>query len=234
VPGRLAIYDDIKFKDDILKILGILKDDIKILNKKYNIAPTINIPVFLNTARYTYASFGLIPSWAKDKSSININARGESIYEKVTFKESFKNKRCLIPINGYYEWKKDPLTNKSIPYIIKPKDDTYFALAGIYDIWYDESLNQNILTTALITTEPNNTIKELHDRMPVILDKKDWKTWLSKSSDIYTLNSLLKPSEDKIIEINEVSELVNSIKNDSQECLDKTIKISKPDSLFDF
>lgn len=234
MPGRLAVYDDISFKQECLNTLGILKDDIKELNKRYNIAPTVNIPVFLNTARYTYAHFGLIPSWAKDKSSININARCETVYEKSSFKEAFKTKRCLIPINGYYEWKKDHLANKSVPYIIRPKEGDYFALAGIYDIWYDKDLGQNILSAAIITTEPNETIAKLHERMPVILDKKEWKTWLGKSSDLKTLNALMKPSSDKIIRIDEVSDLVNSIKNDSPQCLDKTIKVSKPDSLFDF
>lgn len=234
MPGRLAVFDDEEFKKDCLETLGILKDDIKSLDKRYNIAPTIDIPVFLNTARYTYAHFGLIPSWAKDRSSININARSESIYEKPSFKESFKTKRCLIPINGYYEWKKDTLTNKSIPYIIKSKQTSYFALAGVYDIWYDSKLDKKVLGVALVTTQPNQTIEKLHDRMPVVLDKSDWRKWLSKNSTTDTLLSILKPCKDELIEIDEVSDLVNSIKNDSKQCLDKTIKVSKPDSLFDF
>lgn len=234
MPGRLAVYDDSSFKRDCLDVLGILKDDIKELDKRYNIAPTVSIPVFLNTARYTYAHFGLIPSWAKDRNSMNINARSETVYEKSSFKEAFKTKRCLIPVNGYYEWEKDPLANRSVPYIIRPKEGDYFALAGVYDIWYDKDLGQNILSAAIITTEPNDTIAKIHERMPVILDKKEWKTWLGKNSDLQTLNTLMKPSRDGIIQIDEVSELVNSIKNDSQECLDKTVKVSSPESLFDF
>jgi putative SOS response-associated peptidase YedK len=232
LPGRLAIYDDIPFKEDCFNTLGILKDNIKILNQRYNIAPTTNIPVFLNTANYTYAHFGLIPAWAKDRSSLNINARCESVFEKASFKESIKSKRCLIPINGYYEWKKEEYSNKSIPHIIKPKDKNYFALAGIYEIWYDKEIGQNILTVALITTKPNEIINTIHDRMPVFLDKKDWKIWLSKDSTPRDLNTLLKPSSNDIISIEEVSELINSVKNDSIDCLDKTKGKTVKDTLF--
>lgn len=213
MPGRLAIYDDRSFKDDCFNTLGILKDNIKLLNKRYNIAPTINIPVFLNTASYTYAHFGLIPSWADSKKSMNINARSETIYEKKSFRDSFKSKRCLIMVNGYYEWK------EGIPYFIKPKIDDYFVFAGIYDIWFDNDIKKNILSAALITTEPNEKIEKLHDRMPVILDKKDWKLWLGKNSSLEDLNSLFKPCNSDIIEYDEVSDLVNSVKNDSEDCI---------------
>lgn len=214
MPGRLAIYDDSVFKKDCFETLKIFKDNIKVLDKKYNIAPTINIPVFLNTAKYTYAHFGLIPSWANDKKSININARSETIFEKKSFRESFKTKRCLIPVNGYYEWK------NGIAHFIKPKKNSYFVFAGIYDIWFDNNLKQNILSVALITTEPNDTIKTLHDRMPVLLDKKDWKLWLSKNSSFEELNQIMKPSKNESIEFYEVSNLVNSVKNNSIECIE--------------
>lgn len=236
MPGRLAIYDDANFKKDCKIYLGILKDNIKTLTPRYNLAPTNNIPVFLNTALYTYAHFGLITSWAKDKSNININARCESIFEKSSFKDAIKTKRAIIPINGYYEWQKDHLTNRSIPYIIEQKnkkEQNYLALAAIYDTWYDEKIEKYILTTAIITCEPNKTISKLHDRMPVVLEKKDWKTWLSKHSDYQTINSLLKPCSDEVIGIQQVSDLVNSIKNDSPKCLDKNIKFKKADNLFD-
>lgn len=234
MPGRLAIYDDTTFKEDTLSTLGgFRKDNIVTLNKRYNIAPTINIPVLLDNGIYTYAHFGLITSWAKDRSSMNINARAETVYEKKSFKDSFKSKRAIIPINGYYEWKKDPLTNQSIPYMIKPSDDTYFALAALWDIWYDKENEKNILSCALITTEPNDTIEPIHDRMPVILDKKDFRTWISEDSSLETLNELLKPCQNNRIKIVEVSPLVNSVKNDSIECLDisKRVSMEQP-SLF--
>lgn len=97
MPGRLAIYDDISFKDDVQKVFGKLKDNIGILDQRYNIAPTLNIPVFLNTKVYTYAHFGLIPSWAKDRSSMNINARSESIFEKKALGKHINKEDALFP-----------------------------------------------------------------------------------------------------------------------------------------
>jgi putative SOS response-associated peptidase YedK len=104
VPGRLAIYDDKSFKKDSLNL--IKNDMVDVLTPSYNISPTLAIPVLLNNGNYLYAHFGYLPSWVKDKKSMNINARSESIFEKQAFRDSFKSKRCIIPINGFYEWEK--------------------------------------------------------------------------------------------------------------------------------
>lgn len=226
MPGRLAIYDDKSFKNDIQNSFGRLKDNIGILEKRYNIAPTIDIPVFLNTGVYTYAHFGLIPSWAKDRSSMNINARSESIFEKKSFREAYKQRRCIVPVNGYYEWEKDPLTSKSIPYIVTSSTRNYLAFAAIYEQWYDNISGKTLLGIALITTEPNEKIAALHDRMPVILDQKDWTKWLDNNSTYEELNSLFKPCGSEIINLDEVSELVNSVRNDSPKCLEKSQRVS--------
>jgi len=231
MPGRLAIYDDEIFKKDIQNIFENIQDTISILKPKYNIAPTIEIPIFLNNKVYTYAHFGLIPSWAKDKKTMNINGRSETLFEKSSFRESFKNKRCLIPINGYYEWKKDLETKQSIPYHIHPIKENYFALAGLWDEWYDSDTNMYILSCALITTEPNNTIAKLHDRMPVILDKKDWKLWLDETSSLKDLNKLFKPCDSSVTHIKKVSTLVNNVKNDNIECIVES-KVMEQRTLF--
>ena len=237
MPGRVAIYDDVSFKYDILEVFGSFQDNIKLLNPRYNIAPTTPLPVFLNNRVYTYSHYRLIPSWAKDKKNININARSESLFEKVTFREPFKSKRCLVPINGYYEWKKDKLDKsiKSRPFFINHTRQNYFALAGLWDEWYDADTNSYILSCALVTTEPNETIEKLHDRMPVILDKKDWSTWLDYNSPLQDLNKFLKPSSSEIIQMDEVSDIVNSVANDSIDCLRKPTKIKMiQQTLFNF
>jgi len=233
MPGRLAIYDDISFKQDIFNTFGTFKDEIQVLHKKYNIAPTISIPIFTNTLHYTYAHFGLIPSWAKDKKSMNINARSETIYEKASFKEAYKQRRCLLLINGHYEWEKDELSGKSIPHIITSKNKNYFALAGIYEQWYDNTTNKILLSTAIITTEPNEKIAKIHDRMPVILEQKDWKKWLDDDTSFYELNKLFKSYPSELIDIEEVGDLVNSVKNDGVECLLKSHRVQMvQESLF--
>ncbi|MEA3384519.1 MAG: SOS response-associated peptidase [Campylobacterota bacterium] len=228
MPGRLAIYDDISFKKDAIDIFGNIKDNIKVLNKRYNIAPTIDIPILLNNFVYTYAHFGFVPSWAKDTKTININARSESIFEKKTFRESYKSKRAIVPINGSYEWIKNPYKKESIPYIIKHSKQDYLALAAIWDEWYDTSTNTYLLNCALLTTEPNDKIKQIHDRMPVVLDKKDWALWLDNSTNFEQLNKLFKPYPNERIKIEEVSTLVNSVRNDSIKCISKqNVKIGQ-------
>lgn len=228
MPGRLSIYDDINFKEDIFLKCGDFIDNIVSLKKQYNIAPTLDIPVFLNTYVYTYGHFGLIASWAKNKKSININARSETLYEKVTFRESFKSRRCIIPINGFFEWKKDNET--SIPYLIKSKEKRYLALAGIYSYFFDFIKNENILTIALITIQPNEIVEKIHDRMPVILNEKDWSLYLDNNTSLEEVNKLFVACDSRILSIKEVSTFVNKVSNQGIECINKDneMKDNKP------
>ena len=233
MPGRLSIYDDIAFKNDISLTFGTFQDDIQVLFKRYNIAPTINIPIFTNTKIYTYAHFGLIPSWAKDRSNININARSETVFQKNSFRESYKQRRCIIPINGYFEWEKDKLAKTTTPHIITSTTHNYFAFAGIYEYWYDNNTGQKVLSCALLTTQPNERIKIIHDRMPVILEQKNWKTWLDVNSTYEDLNKLYSPISNDSVQITEVNALVNSVRNDSIECIQKSTKVKLvQDTLF--
>ena len=233
MPGRLSIYDDLSFKEDIFSTFGNFQDDIQVLYKRYNIAPTINIPIFTNTKKYTYAHFGLIPSWANDRSNININARSETVFEKNSFRESYKQRRCIIPINGYFEWEKDDITKQSTPHIITSNTHNYFAFAGIYEYWYDNTTGKTILSCALLTTQPNEKIETIHDRMPVILEQKDWNKWLDLNSNYKELNKLYTPISSNLVNITEVNDLVNNVKNDSIECIQRSTKIKLiQDTLF--
>ena len=219
MPGRLSMFDDATFKEDISKKFGLFKDTVGHLHKQYNIAPTRNIPIYTNTKLYTYAHFGLIPSWASDRSCMQINARSETVFEKSSFKEAYKQRRCLIPLNGYFEWKKDALSKKSKPYFIVFANGDYIVFAGIYESWYDNALNETILTCALLTTEPNEKIATLHDRMPVILQSHQWELWLSHSSSYSELNKLFLPLPSDKITYFPVSNSVNSVKNDGIKCI---------------
>jgi len=219
MPGRLAIFDDTPFKNEARKIFPNVKNKIKVFTANYNTAPTHLVPVLLDTKVYTYAHFGLIPSWAKDKKSININARSETLFEKKSFRDSFKNKRCLIPVNGFYEWEKRD--NEKIPYFVHSFDENCFALAGLWDEWYDASIEKYILTVSLITTQPNETIQKIHDRMPIVLDKKDWGKWLNKESSLEELNKLFVPCSNDIMQMHEVSSLINAVSNNNKECIVK-------------
>lgn len=219
MPGRLCMFDDKSFKQDITKKFGVFRDTIGVVNKQYNIAPTLNIAIYTNTKLYTYAHFGLIPSWAKDRSSMQINARSETVFEKSSFKEAYKQRRCLIPLNGYFEWKKDAGSKTSKPHFIVSSSGNYFVFAGIYESWYDNTQGKSILTCALLTTEPNEKIAELHDRMPVILEQHQWELWLDYKSNYKELNTLFVPPQNDIIKYFSVSEFVNNVRNDSIICV---------------
>ena len=187
---------------------------------RYNCAPSQNLAVISNNkpGELNFYRWGLIPFWAKDISIGNrmINAKAETIIEKVSFKNSFNRKRCLVLSDGFYEWKKINSKEK-IPYMIKMRDDSLFAMAGIWDTWKSDE-NELIRSFAIITTTPNELMENIHSRMPVILEKKEEKTWLN-NNDPETLKSLLKPFVAELMTACPVSKLVNSPVNDSPEIL---------------
>lgn len=222
MPGRLAIYDDISFKNDTKELIKV--DLVKQLNKNYNIAPTIPIPVLLNEGTYLYSHFGFLPSWAKEKSSMNINARSESIFEKQTFKDAFKFRRCIIPINGFFEWEKTD--KEKTPYFVSPIKSDYLALAGIWDEWFDKTLNQKIVTVALITCDANSKLSQIHPRMPIILNKEDFSTWLY-SSNLQEVNKLFKICDDSLIKLHKVTKEVNKVLYNNVDAIKEVKPINK-------
>ena len=210
MPGRVASFDDAQFKKDASSL--IKHDLIHNLIPYYNIAPTHVVPVLLNNATYITAHFGFFPPWTENRKTIHVNARNESIFEKVTFRQSYKQNRCIVVINGYYEWV------NSIPYFIHSSNNDYFAIAGIWNEYYDKELNQNILNIAMITCEPNEKIAKIHHRMPVILNKKDFKTWLN-NNDINTLNNLFQIYSSELMTYHEVSKNINKVGFDNSSCI---------------
>ncbi len=219
MPGRLAIFDDKSFKEDTLEL--IKNDMVQSLNIKYNIPPTLPIPALLNNGNYLYTHFGYLPSWAKDKSSMNINARSESIFEKITFRESYKFRRCIIPINGFYEWEVED--KEKIPYFVKDIKNEYLALAGIWDEWFDSELNMNIVTVALITCDANEKLGKIHHRMPVVLEKQDFATWLY-GENLKDVNSLFQIYPSEKLDIYEVTDEVNKVLFDERKAIEKVEK----------
>ncbi|MBN2400930.1 MAG: SOS response-associated peptidase [Spirochaetes bacterium] len=194
----------------------------------YNIAPSQKAGVVINDGQkniYAAYQWGLIPHWAKDpKIGYNmINAKAETIDQKPSFKGPFKSKRCLIPAEGFYEWKKTE--SKKIPYYIFLIDDPVFSMAGLYDEW-SSSENEKLCTFTIITTEANELIAEIHDkkRMPVIIQKKDRERWLNNGRYNKTdMLNLLKPYESDFMDAYEVSALVNSPKNNNAQCIERVV-----------
>jgi putative SOS response-associated peptidase YedK len=149
--------------------------------------------------------WGLVPSWSTESSGL-INARAETLEEKPSFAESFIRRRCLIPADGFYEWKRQGKWKQ--PYFFQLKDESQFAFAGIWDRW--ERDGRSITSCAIITTTPNELLSEIHDRMPVILSASDQEAWLRNDADPRELKALLAPYPAGAMKSFPVSEKVNS------------------------
>lgn len=181
--------------------------------QRYNGAPTQDLAVITgeNPRKLSYLRWGLIPPWAKDVSIGNkmINARAETITEKPSFNKALFSRRCLIPSDGFYEWKQG---KEKQPYRIYLKTHPIFAMAGLWERWKSPE-GVNIDSFSIITTEANSFMQNIHTRMPVILKQDDEKRWLS-SNDHTEILSLLKPYDADEMEAYAVSKLVNSPRNE--------------------
>ena len=190
---------------------------------RFNIAPTQPVLAIPNDGkkRADFFIWGLIPSWAKDPSIGNrlINARGETLAEKPSFRGGYKYKRCLILADGFYEWKKQPGSKAKVPYFIHMKNRQPFAFAGLWDEWNstDGSL---IRSCTIVTIEPNDLMASLHNRMPVILPADAYAEWLEYSFQTpEKLQAFIKPYPAAEMAAYPVSTLVNNPKNDLAECV---------------
>ena len=188
---------------------------------RFNIAPTQPILAIPNDEKFTADFFiwGLIPMWAKDPSIGNrlINARAETLAEKPSFRGSLKYKRCLILADGFYEWKSADGKKSKTPFFIHMKDRKPFAFAGLWDSWNSPEGSQ-LKTCTIITTEPNELMSLLHNRMPVILHPRDYDKWLDPSAQTPDqLIPLLKPFPAEMMDAYPVTPLVNKPSNDTPE-----------------
>ena len=191
---------------------------------RYNIAPTQLVPVITSQSPKGFSFFywGITPDFGKNKPVAQklINARAESVNDKVSFKSSFEKRRCLIPADGFYEWKKLGKKTK-IPYRFTLREDELFAFAGIWEDY--ETVSGEIQHTFLImTTSPNEIVSEIHDRMPVILNRQMEKKWLDNYTSESELLSMLQPYPSDQMLSYTVSPLVNSVENDVPSIIRKT------------
>ena len=222
--GRFTLFTTYEY---LLSEFDIQKAfDEEYYKESYNIAPTHNIVSIINDGtknRMGYLKWGLVPSWAKDEkmASKMINARSETVDEKPSFKKPFYQRRCIIPMDSFYEWKRDGKVKT--PMRIKMKDDSLFAVAGLWDTWKTPS-GEAIHTCTILTTEPNELMADIHDRMPVILPKEKRSIWLDPSiHNNEQLKTLLVPYPADEMLAYEVSEKVNSPKNNSVELIQRVI-----------
>jgi putative SOS response-associated peptidase YedK len=191
----------------------------------YNAAPTDPLPVVRYDRKAGERSldilrWGLVPYWAKDLNVgfANINAKAEALESKPAFREAFARRRCLVPVNGFYEWKKTG-TGKQ-PYAISLADRRLMALAGLWENWRSPA-GEWIRSFAIITTQPNELCAELHDRMPVVLAAAAWPTWLGeKPAEPSELKALLAPYPSEGMTCWPVSARVGSVKNNDASLIE--------------
>ncbi len=190
------------------------------LAPRYNIAPTQPIAVVTNDhpKELTYVTWGLVPSWAKDTSMAGqlINARAETLAEKPSFRTAYKYRRCLVPADGFYEWRKDG-KSKSPVYIHK-EDRSVFAMAGLWERWVSKD-GSEILSATIVTTEPNELISTMHHRMAVILKAEDYDLWLSPKAEPLALQAILQPYPSDDLRAYEVAPTVNNARFDSADMI---------------
>lgn len=189
------------------------------LSPRYNVAPTQHMPVIDQPKHVELMRWGLIPHWARDEKIgySMINAKAETIAEKPSYKKPFRFQRCIIPADGFYEWKQTK--DGKIPYFFRLKSGDLFGFAGVYDIWKDHE-GKEVKTYTIITTTPNGIVGKVHDRMPVILRKDEEQEWINPDIvEPERLGKFLKPYPESEMEDYEVSTFINSPKNDSPELI---------------
>lgn len=189
------------------------------LSPNFNVAPTQSVAAILaenGSRRLETLRWGLVPSWAKDPEigARMINARSETAPEKPSFRSAFKRRRCLIPADGFYEWKREEGGKQ--PFYIHMKDGRPFAFAGLWEDWNDGEIR----SCTILTTSANELVGEVHERMPVILPAEDRDAWLDPEAETQEIVSLLRPYPGDDLETFPVSRFVNSPRNNDERCVE--------------
>ena len=229
--GRYTITQDLSQLEKLIKFICKITD----FKPRYNIAPRQSAPVLVWENAETVLKpmrWGLIPHWSKDEKIADklTNARAETLTEKPSFKRPFQKQRCLVPVDGYYEWQ--TTSAGKIPFRFTMNDNRFFCLAGLWERWIrphqegelglddtGPSVSQIIETFTIITTEPNVMCAKVHNRMPVIVGHEHYSWWLENKFEPEFLKTLLRPFPAELMQCSRVSSLVNNAKNDEPECL---------------
>lgn len=188
---------------------------------RYNIAPSQDIPIIRNTETSTemvLAKWGLVPHWSKEPKTkySTINARIETVAEKPAYRTSFKRRRCLIPADGFYEWK--VVNGKKVPHYIRKRDGGVFAFAGIWDRWEGEG--ETLDSCSIIVMPANDVMKAIHERMPAIIAPASYDLWLdARVTDKEEIMEHLNSALSGFLRINPVSTWVNTPKHDDERCI---------------
>jgi putative SOS response-associated peptidase YedK len=210
-------------------------DSVTDYDPSYNIAPGETAPVVgvhpeKKERSAPLLRWGLIPTWVDDRNDFDatlINARIETVTEKPSFRHTLKQQRCVVPVNGFYEWKQTD--DGKTPYYVQPTNEKIFRLAGLWDTWKDDVSGEALATFTILTTEANGILDDIHHRMPVILDELAGDFWLSPTNDDpeNLLERVNEPYPENRIEHYPVSSAVNDPTYDEESCVKRRSEMSK-------
>ena len=218
--GRYNLITDANALIDFFQIEQTLPDT-STLKPRYNIAPGQGVPIVRDTGdgrELAFTRWGLVPHWSKEENPkySTINARAETVAEKPTYRDALKRKRCLIPATGFFEWAQED--GQKIPQLIRLAEGELFAFAGLWDHWEKEG--EGFDSCSIIVTSANQTMRPIHDRMPVILNSSQYNTWLNtRHHNRAQLEALLVPYSGALV-IYPVSRHVNNPKHDDPRCVE--------------
>ena len=192
---------------------------------RFNVAPTDEANVIVQRSErraVTRYRWGLIPHWADDPriGSKMFNARAETLARSPAFRDAFARKRCLVPVDSFYEWRREG--NLRVPFRVVRDDGRPLTLAGLWAGWRDDDTGEIRRTFTIVTSGPNSLMRPIHNRMPVVVPPEAWERWLDPSlSNPAQLQGLLEPIEDDHLEAYEVSRLVNNVRNDGPDLIER-------------
>ncbi len=207
------------------KLLGV--DELPALEPRFNIAPGEDIMLVRSrrgAREASLAHWGLIPAWAEDPKIGNrmANARAESLDEKASFRTAWRSRRGLVVADGFYEWRAMPGTKRKQPYFVHLEDDEPFAFGALWETWRPrgDARAEWVVSCSIITTEPNSLLAGIHDRMPVIIARRDWARWLGDSNGATPPSDLLGSYPAEGMRAHPVSTRVNTPANDDAACIE--------------
>jgi putative SOS response-associated peptidase YedK len=214
--------------DELARYFAVDEVAETVLEPRYNVAPTDDVAVVVEregTRRLDVFHWGFVPFWAKDPSvgSRMINARAEGLAESSAFKRAFGRRRCIVPADGFYEWRKVPGQRRKQPLYIRRRDGEPIAMAGLWEVWTPKGARdpEPLYSCTIVTGEPNELVAPIHDRMPVILPPGAWDRWLDRDfGDVSELERLLVPAPAEVFEAWTVGMAVNTVGNDGPELIE--------------
>lgn len=198
---------------------------------RYNVAPTQPIAIVRlmdGKRQFALVRWGLLPSWVKDPKDFTlvINARGESVMDKPAFSAAMKRRRCLVPADGFYEWKATGASKQ--PFYVRAKSGAPLAFAGLWETWTGPN-GEEMETAAIVTTRANRTLAGIHERMPVVVSPEAFNMWLDCANvDDKSAASLIAPASDDLLEAYEVSTAVNRTANDDPKLIERDFEPIEP------